>query len=151
MKKILLPTDGSENSEKAIEVGLDLAKKYNAPATVLYVVPQETIVKMAARRELWPTDDIAKKIEKAIREAAEKEAKTTIERAKDIAQKQGTRVDTKIRKGDPAKEIIEEAKEGNYDFIVMGTRGLSSTKRFLLGSVSSKVTQYAPCSVSVIR
>jgi nucleotide-binding universal stress UspA family protein len=53
--------------------------------------------------------------------------------------------------GDPAEEILRVAKDGGYDLIVVGHRGLSPVKAFLLGSVSNQVVSHAPCSVLVVR
>ena len=55
------------------------------------------------------------------------------------------------RKGDAAAMIIEEAEKEGTDMIVMGTRGLNGAQRWLLGSVSSRVVQHAPCNVLVVR
>ena len=55
------------------------------------------------------------------------------------------------RKGDAAEMIIDEAEKEDTDMIVMGTRGLNGAQRWLLGSVSSRVVQHAPCNVLVVR
>lgn len=55
------------------------------------------------------------------------------------------------RKGDAASMIIDEAEKENADVIVMGTRGLNTAQRWKLGSVSSRVVQYAPCNVLIVR
>jgi nucleotide-binding universal stress UspA family protein len=56
-----------------------------------------------------------------------------------------------LREGDPADEIVTAARDEGYDLIVVGHRGLSPIKAFLLGSVSSRVVTHAPCSVLVVR
>jgi nucleotide-binding universal stress UspA family protein len=55
------------------------------------------------------------------------------------------------RRGDPATMIVDEAAREEADVIVMGTRGLNTAKRWLMGSVSSRVVQHAPCNVFVVR
>ncbi len=55
------------------------------------------------------------------------------------------------RKGDPATMIVDEAEKEAADVIVMGTRGLNTAQRWLIGSVSSRVVQHAPCNVLVVR
>jgi nucleotide-binding universal stress UspA family protein len=55
------------------------------------------------------------------------------------------------RKGDAASMIIDEAEKEDADLIVMGTRGLNTAQRWLLGSVSSRVVQHGPCNVLVVR
>jgi nucleotide-binding universal stress UspA family protein len=69
------------------------------------------------------------------------------ERLKDM----GVPLETKLVWGNPADIICEEAKEAKYDLIVMGSRGLSQIKSYLLGSVSSRVTRHAPCPVLIVR
>jgi len=53
--------------------------------------------------------------------------------------------------GEPFEKIVETAKNGNYDLIVMGNRGFSKIKRFFVGSVTQRVISEAPCPVLVIR
>jgi nucleotide-binding universal stress UspA family protein len=73
---------------------------------------------------------------------------------KDAAQKlegAGVEVDTFAREGDAADAILDVAEETNADLIVVGNKGMTGTKRFLLGSVPNKVSHHAPCSVLIIR
>ena len=63
----------------------------------------------------------------------------------------GTRVEKQVLIGDPFEKIVETAKNGNFDLIVMGNRGFSKIKRFFVGSVTQKVISEAPCPVLVIR
>jgi nucleotide-binding universal stress UspA family protein len=62
-------------------------------------------------------------------------------------------IDAKLieRVGDPAAKIIDEAEQEQADLVVMGSRGLNTAQRWLLGSVSTKVVQHAPCNVFVVR
>ena len=61
------------------------------------------------------------------------------------------KVDTFAREGDAADAILDVAEETNADLIVVGNKGMTGTKRFLLGSVPNKVSHHAPCSVLIIR
>lgn len=63
----------------------------------------------------------------------------------------GLSVTSVVRRGDPRKALIEEAKRWDADSLFVGARGLRGIKRFLLGSVSTAVAMHAPCSVEVIR
>jgi nucleotide-binding universal stress UspA family protein len=63
----------------------------------------------------------------------------------------GVELETYAREGDPAEVIIQVANEQQADLIVVGSRGLTGIQRFLLGSVSSKVSHHAPCSVMIVR
>ena len=63
----------------------------------------------------------------------------------------GVDVETHAREGDPADAILDVAEEENADLIVVGNKGMTGAKRFLLGSVPNKVSHHAPCSVMIIR
>ena len=63
----------------------------------------------------------------------------------------GVEVETMAREGDPADAILDVAEEKGADLIVVGNKGMTGAKRFLLGSVPNKVSHHAPCSVMIIR
>ena len=60
------------------------------------------------------------------------------------------KVSTKLETGDPSEKIVETAKRGNFDIIVMGSRGLGR-RDYALGSVSSKVADHAPCPLLIVK
>ena len=64
---------------------------------------------------------------------------------------EGVKAETYAQEGDPANVIIEVAREQDADLIIVGARGLTALQRFLLGSVSSKLSHHAPCSVMIVR
>ena len=78
-------------------------------------------------------------------------ADSVLARAAERAEEQGVKAETYASEGDPAEEILEVATKVDADLIVVGNRGLSGIRRFLLGSVSSKVSAHAPCSVMIVR
>ena len=63
----------------------------------------------------------------------------------------GTRVEKEVLVGDPFDKIVDTAKSGNYDLIIMGNRGFSKMKRFFIGSVTQKVISESPCPVLVVK
>jgi nucleotide-binding universal stress UspA family protein len=65
--------------------------------------------------------------------------------------KDGVQVETFARQGDPADAILDVAEEHNADLIIVGNKGMTGAKRFLLGSVPNKVSHHAPCSVLIVR
>jgi len=65
--------------------------------------------------------------------------------------KPNLRVSTKLVEGRPSNKIVETAKEGNFDIIVMGSRGLGAIKEFFLGSVSDRVADEATCPVLIVK
>ncbi len=63
----------------------------------------------------------------------------------------GVNISKIIKDGNAYHEIIEEVKNGDYDLVVMGHRGLNPVKRFLVGSVAKRVIEDAPCSVMIVK
>ena len=66
-------------------------------------------------------------------------------------EEEGVAVSTYARQGDPADAILDVAEEQHADLIVVGNKGMTGAKRFLLGSVPNKVSHHAPCTVMIIR
>jgi nucleotide-binding universal stress UspA family protein len=129
LAKILVAIDGSKQATKALEYISILAKEFNSKVTLLHVV--ET--KLA---NLEPKE-IRKISENILVDSA--------------AKLQGVNIDKRIEYGKPAEVIIQVAGKEKYDLIVLGSRGLSSVKRYLLGSVSEDVTWYAKRSVLIVK
>jgi nucleotide-binding universal stress UspA family protein len=75
----------------------------------------------------------------------------TLEEAANRIKEAGVEVETHAREGDPADAILDVAEEQGVDLIVVGNKGMTGAKRFLLGSVPNKVSHHAPCSVMIIR
>jgi nucleotide-binding universal stress UspA family protein len=146
IKKILVAIDGSNLADKSLDFALDLAKKYSAEVTILTVVdlPSNsfwvqgtTFAPISSQKYLEKLEKFHKKI---LTEAVKK--------AKASAQIYVTK---RLLDGRPAEKIIEVAKEGSFDLIVMGSRGLGGIKEFFLGSVSDRVADEAPCPVLIIK
>jgi nucleotide-binding universal stress UspA family protein len=79
------------------------------------------------------------------------DVEATLKEAAETIQEAGVTVDTYSRQGDPADAILDVAEEKGADLIVVGNKGMTGAKRFLLGSVPNKVSHHAPCSVMIIR
>ena len=129
LSKILVAIDGSESAEKALKYAVQLAKKHKAKVTLLNVQESKLF-------SLKP---------KVIKEVGERVLSEAVAKVK------GSNVSTQLEFGNPAETIIEVAEKKNHDLIVVGSRGLSSVKRFLLGSVSDDVSHHAKCSVLIVR
>jgi nucleotide-binding universal stress UspA family protein len=145
IKKILVALDGSESSWHALNVSLDVAGQVSAEIQLLAVVPPVFL----------PAYSIYVVKSEAINECA-KELETSFEgvltKAKSEAQKKkpNLKVTTLLEKGEPYSKIVETAKNGNFDLIVVGSRGLGG-KLTALGSVSSRVVDEASCPVLIIK
>ena len=133
IKKILVPTDGSDHARKAIEVACDIALKYAATICLLHVVSLPAI----SHEGVFPAMEGMLKF-------LEEDGKKIIEEAESETKKWGAKdVQSTVVHGDPANRIIEFAKTEGVDMIVIGSRGLTGMKGFLLGSVSHKVFHLA--------
>jgi len=75
----------------------------------------------------------------------------TLSDAADVVREAGLEVETFAREGDPADAILDVAEERDADLIVVGNKGMTGARRFLLGSVPNKVSHHAPCSVLIVR
>lgn len=138
MKKILIAHDGSQQSEKALKKAFEVAEKFGSSVTVISVVPElylTELMEMDRTRILGTLMEDAKKTMDRIR------AKST-----GLAS-----LKTIIKQGNPADEIIETAKKIKADLIVTGSHGRHGAQKFLLGSVSSRIVDNAPCAVLVIK
>ena len=79
------------------------------------------------------------------------EVEMSLSDAADIAREAGVEVNTHAVQGDPADAIIEVAEKQNSDVVIVGNKGMTGAKRFLLGSVPDKISHHAPCSVLIVR
>jgi len=131
---IVVAYDGSTQAKKALQMAKELRSKFGSKIYVIHVIDVATL--LAAPLTYV---QIEAELEKRAQKLAE-EAKAFL-----------GDVEVKIVKGDPAYEIVEFAKQINASLIIVGSRGLSTLKRVLLGSVSSRVVQEAPMSVLVVK
>ncbi len=146
MQRILIATDGSGHAEKVIEKGLELAEALSAKVTVMTVVGEYVF---SPRVSVQFTDDNWKQINQHLKEEAEE----LVAKAAEPFKEKGLTVDTKVMLGHqaPADAICEVASEGNYDLVMVGSRGLRGVKEMFLGSVSNKVAHLGCTSVMIVR
>lgn len=140
MKKILIPTDGSDCSLRATTFAINFAKNCNAEIYAIYVV--DTIILEELTRAIGTKD-----VEKELKEKGEHYLDYVVE----SAEKEGIKAEAIIAKGEPHDQIVFFAKTKGIDMIVMGSYGRRGTKRILIGSVTSRVIEYAPCPVLVVK
>ena len=140
MQSIIVGTDGSPSAEVAVRRAIEVAKGSGAVVHLVTAFPDVP----SYRERIGST---AKRDPINLREVAE----SVLARAAGELTSQGVDVETSAREGDAAKVILDVAQEQNADLIVVGARGLTGFERFLLGSVSSKLSHHAPCSVMIVR
>jgi len=136
--KVLVATDGSEHSMKAVRRGLELAEKEGAEITLMSIA-------------LYSREDLDE-MPPSIQEKLDAQAANSLKQAKALFDEKGIKVEAVLAAGYvPANSIIKKAEEGKFDRILMGSRGISGIERMLIGSTAAKVVANAPCTVTVIR
>lgn len=140
LKKILVPTDFSEHSDKAIRYGVELAAKFNSELHVFHAV--EAIPIMYGEGGGYFSYEATKSIEDAAAEHLE---------SLEINAPEGVNIVRKVVPGHPFVEIVRYARENAMDLLVIGTHGRGAISHMLLGSVAERVTRKAPCPVLVVR
>lgn len=145
INKILVPVDGSKQSDKALEFACNLADKYNAALLIQHTVEttlHEHAMFMGSAGFAFDLDE----------EEIQKAGKVVIDAATKIIDKHANiAAETDIAHGSPTHNIIQCVKDNNIDMIVMGSRGLSDLGGLLLGSVSHKVSHLADCTCVTVR
>jgi nucleotide-binding universal stress UspA family protein len=141
---IVVGTDGSETANEAVRQTTELAKAVGAKVMVVSAFEPVGNQRLREERQQVPED-----MQWMVNEREDVEA--TLKQAGEQIEAAGVPVETFSRQGDPADAILDVAEENNADLIVVGNKGMSGAKRFLLGSVPNKVSHHAPCSVMIIR
>lgn len=144
VKRVLWPTDFSENSKHAMNYACDLADQFQAELHVLHVV-EVTFSPTVA--EPYAAFGLPADFEDRVRAAAQ----TALSEVPDPAWPGNRRVVRVLRQGSPFAEILQYSREKNIDMIVLGTHGRSGLKHMLLGSVAEKVVRKAACPVLTVR
>ncbi|HEU4658944.1 MAG TPA: universal stress protein [Capillimicrobium sp.] len=143
-RSIVVGTDGSETASEAVRQALELAKQIGA--RIELVSAYEPVSSQRLRQE---QKDVPGDLQWMVNPREDVDA--TLEDAASAVRDAGVDVETYARQGDPADAILDVAEETNADLIVVGNKGMTGAKRFLLGSVPNKVSHHAPCSVLIIR
>jgi nucleotide-binding universal stress UspA family protein len=141
--KILVPVDGSKYSKEGLKVAVEFAKKEGAEICLLNVVLDFTDIDLEI--SAGERDRAAQRLESR-GESIVQEARKMLEMENVSADCRTIAVATSV-----SDAIIDVAEKEKMDLIVIGSRGLSQSSRFKLGSVASKVVTYAPCSVYVVK
>jgi nucleotide-binding universal stress UspA family protein len=137
-------TDGSDTAKVAVQQAADLARKVGARLDLVSAYEPVPASRLREERQEVPAD-----IAHTVTPSEDVEALLN-ETAAEV-QKDGIAVTTHARQGDPADAILDVAEEQKADLIIVGNKGMTGAKRFLLGSVPNKVSHHAPCSVLIVR
>ena len=143
-QRIVVGTDGSETATEAVKQAIDLARMSGAQLGVVGAfepIPQSRLREEAAEAPgdvqfgVSPREDV----------------NVTLDNAVGMAKQEGVSAESYPREGDPADAILDVAEETKADLVVVGNKGMTGAKRFLLGSVPNKVSHHAPCGVYIVR
>jgi nucleotide-binding universal stress UspA family protein len=143
-RSIVVGTDGSDTARKAVQEATELAKSVGASVDVVSAYEPVSAQRLREEQREAPRD-----LQWSVNPREDVDA--TLEEAADDIKEAGVEVKTYAREGDPADAILDVAEERGADLIVVGNKGMTGAKRFLLGSVPNKVSHHAPCSVLIIR
>jgi nucleotide-binding universal stress UspA family protein len=136
--KVLVATDGSEHSMKAVQRALELAEKQGAQVTLMSVA--------------YYGADYLTGMPPNIKDKLEDEARAALAKAKAVFDAKNLPVETVLEAGlVPANLIIRKAADDKFDRIIIGSTGMNALERILMGSTAAKVVAHAPCEVTVVR
>jgi nucleotide-binding universal stress UspA family protein len=141
---IVVGTDGSDTAKEAVRQATELAKSVGASINLVSAYEPVSTQRLREERRDAPED-----LEWMVNPREDVDA--TLEEAAEQIKAAGVNVQVHAREGDPADSILDVAEEEKADLIVVGNKGMTGAKRFLLGSVPNKVSHHAPCSVLIIR
>jgi len=142
--RIVVGTDGSETAAEALRQAIDLAKLAGAQLSIVSAYaplpkrPQggeQAAAPADVQYEMGPREDVNFILDVAASEA----------------RKEGIEVQTHPVESDPAEAILNVAEHVKADLIVVGNKGMTGARRYLLGSVPNNVSHHAPCSVIIVR
>ncbi|MFB6300176.1 MAG: universal stress protein [Halobacteriales archaeon] len=135
--RILVPTDGSDGTTRAVDQAVDLAATFDATLHTIYVVDNTSL----------PADVSAGSILEALERTGEEATGSVVT----AAESADVKVESDVLHGTPHRTIVEYAEDNDIDLIVMGTHGRSGLDRYLLGSVTEKVVRLARIPVLTVR
>ncbi len=135
---ILVPVDGSDPAEKALNYAINMAEKHDAKVEILTVVDE---VKMAP--------DWAREYSEKLREQSEEVLTKAFSKA--VKQKPNIKISKCLAEGYASEEILKRAEKGHHDLIIMGSRGMGIVRGLLLGSVSTRVANEAGIPVLIVK
>lgn len=143
---ILVPTDGSETSEKAVEHALDIAEQYGATVHALYVIDTNAMSLSLGAEQLDRIEQGQYGEMDEVRERAERATGYITDRARE----RGLETVEHVSAGQPHSLIASYAEDHDIDLVVMGSHGRSGVKRALLGSVAERTLRTVTVPVMVV-
>jgi nucleotide-binding universal stress UspA family protein len=143
-KRIVVGTDGSDTASLAVERATELAKLTGAELDIVSAFEPVSKSRIASEQRDAPPD-----VQYEI--SPSEDVNLTLEAAAAPARKEGVEVHTHPVQDDPSDAILNTADKIDADLIVVGNKGMSGARRFILGSVPNNISHHAPCSVMIIH
>jgi nucleotide-binding universal stress UspA family protein len=143
--EIVVGTDGSETAGEAVRHAARLAGAMGATLHVVHAF------KLVAPMTSLGDDVGIVPPSLGLTADVEGDAKEVLGRAVAAARAEGARAEGHLVRGDPADALIETAEQTRADLVVVGNKGMSGVKRFLLGSVPNKVSHHCPCTLLIVK
>lgn len=141
---IVVGTDGSGTATEAVRKATELAVAVGGKLELVSAYEPVSSTRLRQESQQAPGD-----VQWMVNPREDVDA--TLQQTAEEIRNQGVEVTIWARQGDPADAILDVAEEQGADLIVVGNRGMTGAKRFLLGSVPNKISHHAPCSVLIIR
>lgn len=128
---------------KALDFATDLAKKYQSQLVLVHVVMRQIYAINPPEAGVLAGTAIVRELEE--------DGKAILAKGEETVKAKGIPVETRLKQGVPAEELLRAAVDEKADLIVLGSRGLSQVRAFFLGSVSDKVSHHAKCPTLIVR
>lgn len=144
-KKILVPTDFSESSDKALQEALDIAEKYDAKVYLVHVIDkniQQCVVDYCLSTEV---------VNELEREGVEKSRELMTDEVLKVSPRTHVAIEYDVRRGVPYDEILKEQEDKGADLIVIASHGKTGVRKHLMGNVADRVTERAKTPVLLVR
>lgn len=138
--RILVPTDGSPETERAVEHAAELAAAHGAELHAVHVVNSATFTGLPMETSWEGVGDVLRE-----------EAESALERVEAIAAEYGVEATSHVLEGSPSRRIVEYAEGEDCDLVVMGTHGRGGIDRLLLGSVAEGVVRASSVPVLTVQ
>jgi nucleotide-binding universal stress UspA family protein len=142
--RIVVGTDGSETATQAVATAVELARLSNAKLEIVSAyqpIPQSRLKDEGE----GITGDVSHAIN------PREDVQFVLDKAAAVAKKAKVDVVTHPLEGDPADAILDVAEENDADLVLVGNKGMTGARRFLLGSVPNKISHHAPCDVWIVK
>lgn len=147
-RNIMIATDGSECSKKAVDKGIEFARLSGGTVYAVYVVSTAYI--FALDGSYFSSIDTYPYLE-AMHDMLNKQGQQAVDYVKELGEKKSVNVESVLLEGNPSEELIRYAEKENMDIVIMGTIGKTGLDRMLLGSVAGNVVRHSKVPVMVVR